>query len=155
MTAALEFVAPVVNGRLPEADARRIGEVIRKFDGKRVVISLSEVKKTRSSQQNRYYWSCVVRLITDAFRDAGNVVTAEDTHHFLKQHVGKLTQVLVTADGEVFRAPGSTTRLTTTEFSDYVEAVKAWAAEILSLQIPSPDEAHHSPTEEKHNGRKR
>ncbi|HYH64314.1 MAG TPA: recombination protein NinB [Urbifossiella sp.] len=141
MTAALEFVAPVVDGRLPERDARRIGEAIRKLGGKRVAITVAEVKKTRSGQQNRYYWGMVVKLVTDAFRDGGNMVNAEDVHDFLKTHVGKLTQVLVTADGEVFRAPGSTTKLTTAEFSDYVEAVRAWAKEVLDLDIPTPDES--------------
>lgn len=140
MTAALEFVCPVVGGKLPERDALRIGTAIRHLDGKKVLIALSEVKRKRSDQQNRYYWGVVVKLVTDAFRDAGNMVNAEDVHDFLKQHVGKLSQVLVTPDGEVLRGPGSTARLTTTEFSNYVEAVRAWAAEVLGLSIPSPDE---------------
>ena len=140
MSKALEFVCPVVDGRLPEDAARRVGQAIRAFDGKRVTISVAEVKKTRSGNANRYYWGCCVSLITDAFRDAGNMVNADDTHEFLKTHVGKLQQVLVTADGEVFRGPGSTAKLTPTEFGDYVEAVKAWAADMLDLQIPSPDE---------------
>ncbi|OWK42436.1 recombination protein NinB [Fimbriiglobus ruber] len=144
MTRALEFVCPVVDGRLPERDARRIGDVIRKFDGRRIVISVEEVKKARSSQQNRYYWGCVVKLITDAFRDAGNMVNSDDVHDFLKAEVGRLSQVLVTVEGEVFRGPGSTAKLTTTEFSNYIEAVKAWAADRLDLKIPSPDEAFES-----------
>lgn len=141
MSAALEFTCPVVDGRLPERDAKRIGEVIRKFDGKRVVVSIEEVKKTRSSQSNRYYWGVCVKLITDAFRDAGNMVNSDDTHDFLKAHVGKLSQVFVTAEGEVLRGPGSTAKLTTAEFSNYIEAVRAWAADMLDLKIPSPDEA--------------
>lgn len=142
MSAALEFVCPVVGGRLPDKDARRIGEAIRKLDGKRIVVSIEEVKKRRSGQQNRYYWGAVVKLITDAFRDAGNMVNAEEVHDFLKAEVGKLTQVLVSNDGEVFRGPGSTAKLTTTEFSNYIEAVRAWAAEVLDLKIPSPDETN-------------
>jgi hypothetical protein len=144
MTVAIEFVCPVIDGRLPERDARRVGEAIRKLSGKRVVVSVAEVKKTRSTLQNRYYWGCVVKLITDAFRDAGNMVNSDDVHDFLKAEVGKLSQVLVTVEGEVFRGPGSTTKLTTTEFSNYIEAVKAWAADRLDLKIPSPDEAFSS-----------
>jgi hypothetical protein len=140
VSGALEFVCPVVDGRLPERDAKRIGEVIRKFDGKRVVVSVQEVKKTRSSQQNRYYWGCLIKLITDEFRDAGNMVNGDDVHDFLKAEVGKLSQVLVTVEGEVFRGPGSTAKLTTTEFSNYIEAVRAWAADRLDLKIPSPNE---------------
>lgn len=144
MIAALEFTCPVVDGRIPERDAKRIGECIRKLDGKRVAISVQEVKRTRSSQQNRYYWGCVVKHVTDAFRDAGNMVNAEDVHDFLKQHVGKLSQVLVTMEGEVLRGPGSTAKLTPTEFGNYVEAVRAWAADMLDLKIPSPDEVIES-----------
>jgi hypothetical protein len=35
----------------------------------------------------------------------------------------------------------STAKLTTTEFSNYIEAVRAWAVDMLDLKIPSPDEA--------------
>jgi hypothetical protein len=140
MTVAREFISPVVSGRFPEPDARRIGDAIKRLDGKKVLVTVAEVKRVRTTQQNRYYWGCVVKLITDAFRDAGNMVNAEDVHEFLKAEVGRLSQVLVTRDGEVLRGPGSTAKLTTTEFSNYIEVVKAWAAEVLGLAIPSPDE---------------
>jgi hypothetical protein len=74
------------------------------------------------------------------FRDAGNYVDAEDVHGFLKEHVGKLSRVIVTPDREVVKAPGSTTKLSTQEFEVYLEKIRAWAAG-YGCVIALPNEA--------------
>jgi hypothetical protein len=140
VTAALEFIAPVVDGRLPDRDARRIGEAIRRLDGKRVVVTVKEAKRKRSTSANAYLWGVVYPPIVAEFRRHGNLVDSEDIHLFCKQHVGKLRQVLVTPDGEVLNATGSTRHLSTSEFGKYVDAVIAWSAEVLGIAIPLPDE---------------
>ncbi|WP_020469687.1 recombination protein NinB [Zavarzinella formosa] len=140
MTRSLDFPAIVTHGRLPEEVARQIGAVLRQLDGKRVVVSVKEAKRSRSKNQNAYYWSCVIPPIVDMFRDAGNYADAEDVHEFLKSEVGKLKRVLVTPDGEVKTAPGSTAKLNTMEFEVYLETVRAWAAE-YRIEIPLPNEA--------------
>lgn len=136
-----EFIAQVSGaGLLPGKTSREIADLIRSMPGKRVRIRVGLYRKKRSSHQNAYYWGVVVPLVTGMFRDAGNYCDEEDVHAFLKLRVGKLSQVIVTPDGEVVKTLGSTARLTTTEFSAYVEMIRAWAAE-FGLSIPLPWES--------------
>jgi hypothetical protein len=140
MTVALEFICPVVDGRISDTHTKRIGEAIRAFDGRRVSLAIKEVKPTRSNNQNRYMWGVVVRMITVAFREAGNMVDDQEVYEFLKAHVWKLNQFIVSPDGEVFKSPGSTRKLTKQEMELRLEEARAWAAEVLGIQIPLPNE---------------
>lgn len=146
MSRPLEFPCRITNGRIPEATAKQIAVAVRALDGKQVVLSLREAKRTRSGNQNRYLWGVVVAAITQAFREAGNNVDAEDVYAFLKDHVWKLKQVIVTPDGEVLRGPGSTRNKTTMEMEDLLEQARAWAAEVLGIEIPLPNEHVSSTT---------
>jgi hypothetical protein len=148
MTRALEFSGVVTNGKLPKDISERIGSVISGMEGKRLVVAIREQKKRRSLQANAYLWAAVYPPIVAMFRDAGNMVDDEDVHAYLKEHVGKLSQILVLPDGEVVKIPGSTSKLTTTEFQDYIAKVSAWAAE-FGVGVPLPHEQFQQPIEEK------
>jgi hypothetical protein len=137
---ALEFSGLVANGKLPREVAERVASTIRRMEGKRLVIAIKEQKRKRSNQANAYLWGVVYPPIVAAFRDHGNVVDSEDVHLFCKQHVCKLQKSLVTPDGEVLHLVGSTRIFSTIEFSDYIEAVRAWAVETLGVTIPLPYE---------------
>ena len=108
--------------------------------GKRLIITLKEQKRKRSLNQNSYYWGYVLPPLVAMFRDAGNNVDAEDVHSYLKEHVGKLKQVFVTADGEILTGAGSTAKLSTVEMEVYLEKVRAWATE-YGVAIPLPNES--------------
>ena len=144
MTRGVEFSGQVTGGKLPAKVSEQIAAVIRNAEGKRVVVAVREQKRTRSNQQNRHYWGCVIPPIVAMFRDAGSMVDAEDVHEFLKLRVAKIKQVMVTPDGEVHTSLGSTAKLTTTEFMDYVEKIRAWAVE-FGVAIPLPDEQEEAP----------
>lgn len=128
------------NGHLPDKGRLAVDDLIRSFAGKRVKFSIALATKSRSLNQNAYMWSAVIPPITAAFREAGNSVDDEDVHEYLKTHVGKLRQVVVTPAGEVQKIPGSTKRLTSGEMEIYLEKVRAWAAENLQIVIPLPNE---------------
>jgi hypothetical protein len=140
MTLAPEFTALVTDGKLPEATSRQIGTLIRSLDGKRVRVTVEEVKRKRSLNANAYLWAGVYPPIVAAFREHGNMVDSEDVHSFCKEHVGKLKRVLVTPDGEILHATGSTASLTPTEFMGYISAVRVWAKEVLDVDTPDPHE---------------
>ena len=126
----MEYTGLVTGGKLPPEVGSRLATAIRAMEGKRIRIAVSEVKRGRSNNQNAYMWGVVLPPIVEMFREAGNNVDAEDVHSYLKQHVGKLKQVLVSPEGEVFTAVGSTAKLSTVEFELYLERVRAWAAEM-------------------------
>lgn len=142
------FTCTVAGGRLPEQTSLKVASVIRSLDGKQITISVQEHKRKRSNQANAYLWGVVYPAMVAAFREHGNMVDSDDVHTFCKLHVAKLKQVLVTPDGEVLHTVGSTSRLSTAEFMDYVTAVKSWAKEVLGIDISEPNEQLNQPERE-------
>ncbi len=135
-----EWVCQVSNaGHLPGNTRRELDDLIRGLAGKRIRLKLALYQKKRSSNQNAFYWGVVIPAVTRMFREAGNMVDEEDTHNFLKLRVGKLAQIIVTPDGEVVKSLGSTVKLSTMEFEDYLTKIRAWAAE-WGCVIPMPNE---------------
>lgn len=134
--------------RIVHVDAGRINPTLwddiqmyaRQFEGKNVIVTVKQQKRKRSLNLNAFYWGFIVTPIMQALRDFGNMVDAEETHEFLKEHVGKLNQIIVTPDGEVHKAPGSTKKMSGSEMVKYIEIVRAWAAEVLGLPLPFPNE---------------
>jgi hypothetical protein len=97
-----------------------------------------EKKNKRSTQQNRYYFGCVLPIVLEGLRDAGwkEFEDAEEVHEclkhkFLKKHVAN-------ADGEAMEKIASTKKLSTVEFNEYIENIAQWAAEYLNVYIPPP-----------------
>lgn len=118
----------------------QIAEAFRSLEGKRVCVSIKEVKRRRSNNQNAYYFGCVIPSIVAMLREFGNDVDELTVHDYLKQEVGKLSRVIVLPDGEVKRVLGSTKALTTMEFEVYLEKCRAFAAE-HGVQVPLPNES--------------
>ena len=52
-------------------------------------------------------------------------------YQFLRQEDGRIPGMYTIT---------STAKLTKDEFSEYIESIKQWASEFLSVYIPSPDE---------------
>jgi len=100
-----------------------------------------EQKKKRSLPQNAFYWGVVCDMVKDGLRDAGysEVKTIEDAHEILKALFLKRKIVNQQTD-EVIEIPGSTAKLTTVQFNEYIEEIQRWASEYLSITIPSPNE---------------
>ena len=119
-------------------------------------ITLEPRKKTRSINQNSYYFGVVVPMVQDALIEYGNrfdhtltqdfihsQIDPEGVHEVLKKYVGKLTKYVALPGGIVATIVGDTKSMTTTEFEDYIESVRAWAAdpmEGLGIIIPLPNE---------------
>lgn len=115
---------PTFFGRIEDGQVRfdhrdRLTAHLQSLDGARVVVTIGKAETTRTMNQNRYYWSCVVRLLS-----AHCGYSEGEMHRLLKQHFG------VT----------STKTLTLEEFSEYVDKVRAWAQTDMDVSIPTPDE---------------
>lgn len=92
----------------------------------------------RSTNQNRYYWGCVVQMIKDRMVELGNEVDSDLVHDFLKDKFNR--KELFDKDGVIIGSVGeSTTKLTTLEFEEYLEKVKRFASEVLDIYIPDPN----------------
>lgn len=115
---------------------RRIGQL----EGKQVKANFTIEHGIRSNQQNKYLWGVVYKMIGDELgEDDLQVVHYQMCvmfHYKLIKTWDENTGMTVMA-----KVPDETSSLTTTEFSQYVEKIRRWAASFLGLNIPDPNEA--------------
>lgn len=128
----------IKKGKLTLANRKRFEQDLSGCkDG--VVELTVKARNQRSSPQNRYYWGVVVKEVQIRFRELGNDVTPELTHEFLK---GKFNlKPLIGEGGEVIdNIGGPTPEMNKEEFSEYVDKIIIWAADVLQIVIPYPNE---------------
>lgn len=99
-----------------------------------------ESNKNRTSPQNAYYWSGVLPLVRDGLKEIGyrEIQTNEQTHDLMKARFLKIN-VVNEITGEVLESIDTTTKLSTIEFSDYIDRIAQFAAEYLGINIPPPN----------------
>ena len=135
-------VSPTGEIKLPKRLRTEVGKA---FAGKDVIVTFARPKKTRSSEQNRYYWGVVVRMVCEGFQALGNPVNPDNTedaelvHTYLKQRFLEPIRV-ADANGEVHELGYSTTQLSTSQMMDYIAQVQQFAVEFLNIVIPEPGE---------------
>lgn len=133
-------------GKIPTAALHQLIDAVSRAADKGMVLCLKYATKRRTTPQNAYYFGVVVRDITKAFQEAGNDMDEQDVHEYLKDEVGKLTRYAVLpGSGEIVTIKGSTRRLTTIEFEQYLEKVRAWAA-AQGIVISLPNEGLYENT---------
>ncbi len=126
-------------GKLVLNERHTFIKLLQPLKGREIELVVKRRAKTRSGDQNAYYWGVVVHLVMEGLNDLGHDVTQEDTHDFLKGQFNA-REVVNEATGEVVKVPRSTTELSTAEFSEYVERISKWAGEWLGISIPLPNE---------------
>lgn len=101
-------------------------------------ILVQRLRATRSPNQNRWYWSQVVGLVSQY---TGS--TPDDIHGIYKaKFLPRIISVPNIRTGEVvaeFTLGGSTRTMNTAEFSEYCEAIRDWAQDTLGVLIPDPE----------------
>lgn len=145
MKPPLEFTArvelkdgrPVLNitgaDVLPELALQRFGE-------SQIKVILVKYGKTRTNAQNAYYWGVIINLIHAALQALGNEVMPQDVHEYLKHRFLQKRPIHNSDGEEIGRLPPSTTFLTKSEFGEYIDDIKQFAADILFVSIPDPGE---------------
>ena len=97
--------------------------------------------KVRSLQLNKYYHGCVLPLVLDGLREAGfNEIKDVATVHELLKKLFLERKIFSEKNGDEITLPGSTAILTNPEFNQFLDDVRQWAAEYLSIEIPLPNE---------------
>jgi len=110
------------------------------FKNSEVDIVITKKRKTRSYQQNRYYWGVLIPCIQNGlFETQGEWLTKDATHEFLKSNFN-YKELVSDNTGEVIKLPISTTETTTLEFEEYQDKCRIFADEFLNIIIPLPNE---------------
>lgn len=129
----------VKDGLLKFAGRKQFDKDIQIFEGKEIEIIIQKRRKQRSEQQSRYYWGAVIPIIKAALFESGIVMNGEQVHELLKSECNKKEWANIKT-GQLITAPGSTAKLTTSEFMDFIVRVKNWSNEFLNITIPEPGE---------------
>lgn len=96
--------------------------------------------KSRSLNQNAYYHGCMLPMVLDGLQDAGfNEVKDVATVHELLKKMFLERKIVSEKTGDEISIPGSTAKLSTTEFNQFTDDVIQWAAEYLGITIPMPN----------------
>jgi hypothetical protein len=119
-------------------DKRVLWDCLRTCKG-RWRIQLCRYRPRRSDAQNAYYHGVVVPMMAGFLREQGDDANADRAHEILK--AAQLRIPLLNKDGEVIcETVGSTAKLTTTEFIEYLDRCCAWMADMFDLIVPNPGE---------------
>jgi hypothetical protein len=97
-------------------------------------------KKGRSLNQNAYYWACVLEIVLAGLQQIGyrEIRTKEDAHEVCKDLF--LKRKIANEDtGEILEIRGSTAKISTFEFGEYIERIAQWSAEYLGCVIDPPN----------------
>ena len=113
--------------------ARKVLEGIA-LDGKAWAFSLKRKQKARSLSQNALYWKWMDKI-------------ADETGHTkdeLHEAVARMFLPLKSLDlgGEERFVAQTTTKLSVTKMSEYMDRIHAWAATDLGVHLPIPEEQH-------------
>lgn len=135
----LTYTGEVTDEGLRPHNPKGFKREVQVFNGKEVVITIRRKRNHRSDQQNRYYWGGVVPIVCEGLNGVGYRITQADTHEYLK-HTFLKDKIVNEQTGEYLETIGSTTKLTTTEFMEFIQDIQRWASEFLGVYIPDPNE---------------
>lgn len=138
----LMYISPVdASGRLSPPVALGLRNALQAVRGKKVQVRMKLVQRTRSLAQNDHYWGFVLPCVVMVLQDFGNDHADSEMAHevckyrFLPEEA--VTQVK-TPSGFI-KQLRSTKRLTTQQWSDYIERIRVWCAE-YGVSVPFPNE---------------
>ena len=126
---------PKFTGRVNEAGKIELNQpdrfraYLETFRGQQIDLLIRRHRRTRSNNQNRYYWGVVVSILAESFG-----YSPDEMHNALAWRFLRLD------DRPELPTVRSTTTLTTGEFERYLEAVRTWASIEQGVFIPLPNE---------------
>lgn len=97
------------------------------------------VKKTRSNNQNSYYWGVFVSAQIECFKESwGELYTPVQVHDWNKANLFCIHKNL--PSGEVIKIPGSSAVKTSKEFEDCLTMGRQFFQNEFQFSIPIPNE---------------
>jgi hypothetical protein len=94
-------------------------------------------KRTRSLDQNAYYFAAVVTPFRDWLREnyGDSQISTDEAHEMLKVKILGLTEKQIPNSGEIITAIPRSKTLTVEEFSEYIEKCAKWLAEFPNIIV--------------------
>lgn len=137
----VKILSNVLNNKLVK-NRNEVVNAINQFNGKDVIISIYLAEKTRSNEQNAYYWGVIITMWQDILKDNwGEYYSKEYTHEFLKYNLNYKENINLNTD-VILRVVKSTTQNTTTDQEEYCEKCRRLALDMFNVVIPLPNEVN-------------
>lgn len=99
-------------------------------------VEVKPFKRTRSTAQNRLMWAWLTEIKKHIHETTGQIYGSEDLHEYFKSRFLPSSQVNI--GGKVYWVPASTTKLSTSEMTDYLTTIEAYCATDLDLILEKP-----------------
>ena len=129
-----ELLGEVINHNLELEKSWETIDALKKLNGKRVKVTIKEWKNTRRNRANRYYWGVVIPAVYQAFAENGiKLINHEQAHEAMRNRF-----LLEEVEGLDYRVPKTTTKMTITEFSDYIFVIINYLHEYFNWEVPTP-----------------
>lgn len=134
-----EIRSEVKNG-IVTRNRNLLTDAIQSFEGKQITIRIERTKKKRSNPQNAYYWSCCIPIVRNCLKEAGHVMSNEQTHELLKLKFLKENILVNEETGETIERIKSSKELSTSQMMDYFAEIREWIFDFFGVMIPDPNE---------------
>lgn len=117
-------------GRLHAENRSALSNYLRSLAGQRVTLTVKKYRKQRTSPQSRYYYGVVVALLAEHLG-----YDRDEMHQALA-----FKFLALTGPDDPLPRRRSTADLNTAEMTNYIEAIRTFAASELGCYIPDPNE---------------
>lgn len=139
MARELTYTATVTDGKLKIFGRKGFDEDIKDFEGEKVSIKIKKYVKSRSNQQNKFYFGNFMQSQIDCFKEFwGETYDKEQMHHWNKSMFWA-DEVVNEDTGEVFKKPSSSTSQSTIQWEEKLEKCRQWFRIKFSWELPFPE----------------
>jgi hypothetical protein len=129
----------IVDGKHSIEKEDRFNQALSLLDDGLYVVTVDKVFDGRSSKQNRYYWGVVVKAFQQGYKQmTGEEIGRMMAHETLKMELN-FTELVNPDTGEVAKISGTTVKMNTKQFMEYIEGCRKWISEWLHTETPDPE----------------
>lgn len=139
MTQEIEYSGVISKGHLPLLVRHDISNTLKKFEGKRINISIAESQRKRTLRQNRYWFGILRKHVVPVFRDYGDNWDEFSVHEYVMKQLG-YQEILTDHKGNDFVSRTSSSKFTTKQWEDYMQRARAYLATEHGIGLPLPNE---------------
>jgi hypothetical protein len=136
MNIRLLLPAKVQRGQLLWVDPVKTSKIMSKYEGKDVLVDVSEPKRKASDKQRAYYWAVIIPILSEYTGYEG-----KDMHEINKKMFLKREKMI----GEtLIEYGGSTEELSTTEKEEFHSKIREFWSVHFNVWIPLPNEVSYT-----------
>ncbi len=127
------------DGTLTPDSRRTCANRIAMFPDKHIHIDIKEAKRTRSLDQNAYWFGMLNKYVVPKFREAGSNWSDWKLHCCL-MHVLGYEEALVAPDGRIIASRMHSSEFDTKTWEEFMERARAYLATEYDIAVPLPHE---------------